>query len=418
MFGGVATSGLMTGIANLFGTDDGRPVVQGIPREVMVRVAEMGGTMPDWENIEVPSSIVEVDKLQIAFLDIIEGAGVDVLLHALAVDLVQEDERAVGVVLESPSGRQTALGKCLIDATGDAVLAAWMGSPFQLEPASGSLEFLLANVDLDRTLEFIRAHKDGFPKGVDRTRDFETFERNWVERGFWFFPHHGGQAFPPIQELIQQGKYASKLGEWFGLDAFGMLALRGRGTVQINSNFTNIKEMDVREFTRAEIGSRRMAFYTADFLRNNIPGFENAYIVRLANEWGQRCTRWIIGEVTLTGADTRAGRKWDDVIGLHPVRWATEEADCFEMPYRVMVPKGAKGALVASGKSASTDPAGLLRLMPSCMTLGQAAGVAAAFAAEGGVSPDEADITEIQRRLMAQGVYLGDKERLKELGIA
>lgn len=422
MLGGVATSGLMANIGNLFVAEDGTTVVRGIPREVVMRLVEVGGTLPDWENTELPGIVLEADKLQLVFLDLVEEAGVDLLLHALAVGLVQQEGRVTGVTLESPSGRQAALAKCLIDATGDADLAVWSGAPFQQTAASGSLEFLLANVDLDKTMDFIRAHKEGFPSGKDMTRDFDTFERNWKQRGFWFFPHGGGRSFPPIQELIKQGKYTSQEGDWYGLDAFGMYGLRGRGTVLINSNFTSIDVMDTRLFTRAEMGSRRMAFKAAGFLRKHVPGFENSYIVRLASEWGQRRTRWITGQAILTGQDTMSGKKWEDVIGLSPHRFASEEpytrkVYSYEIPYRVMVPQKTEGFLDASGKSASTDPPGLLRGMSRCMTLGHAAGVAAAIAAKQGVSPRKVNITDVQRQLLAQGAYLGEADRLKELGL-
>lgn len=417
MLGGVATSGLMTNIGNLYVAENGRTVVRGIPREVILRLVDAGGTMPDWENTELPGIVLEGDRLQLVFLDMVEEAGVELLLHALTVGLVQEGGTATGVIIESPSGREAVLGKCLIDATGDADLAAWAGAPFQQTAYSGSLEFLMANVDLDKTLDFIREHKDGFPAGRDMTRNFETFERNWVERGFWFFPHGGGESFPPIQELIKQGKYASKNGDWFSLDAFGMYGLRGRGTVLINSNFRRISAMDVRQFTQAETGSRRMAFKAAEFLRDCIPGFEKGYIVHLASEWGQRRTRWIVGKVTQTEADRTSGRKWEDVIGRSPLRWATDEPYDYEIPYGVMVPQKAEGFLVASGKSVSTDtPA--LRGMSRCMTPGQGAGLGAAVAAKEGITPGEVNITEVQRRLLAQGAYLGERERLQELGLA
>jgi hypothetical protein len=424
MLGGVATSGLMANIGNLFVADDGTTVIRGIAREIVVRLVEMGGTMPDWENTEVPGIVLESDKLQMVLLDMVEEAGVDVLLHAMAVGLVQEGGRATGVIIESPSGREAAMGKCLIDASGDADLAVWAGAPFQQRPASGSLEFLLANVDLDKTLDFIRKNKDGFPAGMDMTRDFETFERNWVQRGFWFFPHCGGSFFPPIQELVKQGKYVAKEGEWFDLDAFGMYGLRGRGTVLINSNFRRLTQMDVREFTSVEMGSRRVAFKAADFLRRYIPGFENSHVVRLASEWGQRLTRWIVGAETLRFQEMKAGREWDDVIGLYTQRRElVDEASRLkeltqELPYGIMIPQKAEGFLVASGKSVSTDPPGLLRGMQRCMVLGQAAGVGAALASKEGVSPSKVRIADVQRELLKQGAYLGTEERLRELGLA
>lgn len=89
----------------------------------------------------------------------------------------------------------------------------------------------------------------------------------------------------------------------------------------------------------------------------------------------------------------------------------------FEIPFGIMVPQEVEGLLVPSGKSVSTEPVGLVRGMSRCMTLGEAAGVAAALGARQGVSPDKVPIRDIQRQLVAQGAYLGEPERLARLGV-
>ena len=50
--------------------------------------------------------------------------------------------------------------------------------------------------------------------------------------------------------------------------------------------------------------------------------------------------------------------------------------------------------------------------------LGQAAGIAAALAAEERSSARTLDVKSLQRALLEQGFYLGDDERLRELGLA
>lgn len=51
------------------------------------------------------------------------------------------------------------------------------------------------------------------------------------------------------------------------------------------------------------------------------------------------------------------------------------------------------------------------------MVFGQAVGTAAAVAALDGTTPKKVDIRKVQRRLVAEGIYLGDEGRLKELGV-
>jgi hypothetical protein len=47
-----------------------------------------------------------------------------------------------------------------------------------------------------------------------------------------------------------------------------------------------------------------------------------------------------------------------------------------------------------------------LREIPQCWLTGQAAGVAAALAADAGTSPRQVDVHAIQRELLRQGAYL------------
>jgi hypothetical protein len=50
-----------------------------------------------------------------------------------------------------------------------------------------------------------------------------------------------------------------------------------------------------------------------------------------------------------------------------------------------------------------------MREIPQCWLTGQAAGAAAALAANAGVEPRKVDIGELQKALRAQGVFLQDR---------
>ena len=51
------------------------------------------------------------------------------------------------------------------------------------------------------------------------------------------------------------------------------------------------------------------------------------------------------------------------------------------------------------------------------MVFGQTVGTAAAIAALDNVTPKNVDIRKVQKQLVADGIYLGDSDRLRELGI-
>ena len=79
----------------------------------------------------------------------------------------------------------------------------------------------------------------------------------------------------------------------------------------------------------------------------------------------------------------------------------------YEVPYRCLVPQRVEGLLVA-GRAISADHAadGYTRNQPACMVTGQAAGVAAALSAQGGVLPRQLDVALLQRTLRDLGAKL------------
>ena len=76
-----------------------------------------------------------------------------------------------------------------------------------------------------------------------------------------------------------------------------------------------------------------------------------------------------------------------------------------DVPFGVMVPAGVSGILCGSGKSVCQEEF-VLRSMPKCMVIGQAAGVAAAVASRKGVTAEAVDVGEVQAALRRQGVEL------------
>jgi hypothetical protein len=422
--GGVASAGLMTSATNFALTGDGRQVVKGILEEVLDRLAEREAITPRWRTRALPQFPFDQGTFRIVLIEMAQDAGVETLVETWVTQVVQEGDRLRGAIVESKGGRQAVLAQVLVDTTGDADLAAFAGAPCRdTPPDSGSLLFQMRDVDLDKTVAYFERHPDEWQQYCDRVTTREEFLANWRELGMFHLPHGGGRHMRLVQEAIARGEYARE-GEFCrDLDVLGMFAYRGAGTVLINSCNFRIDHLDVRAHSRAELEARRLVPLIAAFLRRHFPGFERAVVSETAANVGVRFTRWIDAGFDLTARHVDEGARFDDTIGVvtafahHPQGGVVHPPREAELPYRIMLPQGVESLIVASGKSVSTAPRGLVRGQVPCYVLGQAGGVAAAVAAREDATPREVDIRRVQRELVRQNVYLGSAERLTELGI-
>ena len=83
------------------------------------------------------------------------------------------------------------------------------------------------------------------------------------------------------------------------------------------------------------------------------------------------------------------------------------EGDWYEIPYGCVVARDV-GNLLIGGRPISVDHAihSSMRVMPPACTVGQAAGLGAALAAQRGVKPGDVDGVEVRRMLVEQGARL------------
>jgi succinate dehydrogenase/fumarate reductase flavoprotein subunit len=79
-----------------------------------------------------------------------------------------------------------------------------------------------------------------------------------------------------------------------------------------------------------------------------------------------------------------------------------------QIPYRIIVPQRIENLFVA-GRCASMSHEGQssARVSGPCFVMGQAAGTAADIALSARIAPRHLDVRELQRRLEADGAFLG-----------
>jgi hypothetical protein len=85
----------------------------------------------------------------------------------------------------------------------------------------------------------------------------------------------------------------------------------------------------------------------------------------------------------------------------------------YQIPYRCLMPSSHDNLLVAGRCiSASFEAQAGTRGMGPCAAMGQAVGTAAAMAVSAATTPKSLDVTALQRTLLRNGAYLGERVTL------
>jgi 2-polyprenyl-6-methoxyphenol hydroxylase-like FAD-dependent oxidoreductase len=126
--GGMAGSGMLNRLGPFH--DREKIILGGIPWEIVERLVALKAAFPPrvdgeyWIPFDPEAMKYVLDRL-------VDEAGVKVLFHALAAGIVRDQGEPIGVFVESKSGRQAILAKVIIDATGDADVAASAGAAYE-----------------------------------------------------------------------------------------------------------------------------------------------------------------------------------------------------------------------------------------------------------------------------------------------
>jgi len=420
--GGVATAGMCCSIFNCYytGGETRKLGTTGIAVEVADALAEAAGFGTKWHRHK-GHIIYDIERAKLVLLELAEAAGAEVLVNVLTAGAVVGDGTLRGVIVESKSGREAILAKVVVDATGDADIAAFAGAPTRIqERALHTLCFRLGNVDVAAFVHYFREHPDQFPEYMDVDWSLAEALAQYDDCGTLLFPHGGGMQMTAFQQAKANGDLPAQIGIQDTTDACQMHALRRTGVVHVITGFTHFNGLDLDKLSRSIHDGRRMAFTVSEVYRKYLPGFENAFIAGTGANLGVRASRCLQGDFRVTAEMMEAGVRQPDAIGRsigwanvvkHPGEkaWGAQvcHSDSFDIPYRCLLPRDLDGLLMGAGRSVSTDNPYLLRTMAQTMVVGQGAGTAAAVAARTGQSSRAVDVAAVQDELRRQGVALG-----------
>jgi len=353
----------------------GKQIIGGPCWELIQKLAENGETrIPEmvyesehhWEQ----QIRINTFALECALEEACEKAGVDIWYHTM-LSCAGETEEGVELLVTGKGGMYLLKAKKVIDATGDAELVRMLGyacmKSQKLQPAtlyvklSGYDTGILKEAYIKETIENA-IRKQELPVLVTVETLMSSLERNVLD----------------IHEICPDD-----------IDT-------------------------VQGKTALELRARKNAMRIVRFLRT-IKGLEELKVDYAAPECAVRESNRVVGEHIISSEEYISGVEYEDTVchGFYPIDLHEEfgikqvffEKEIYaHIPYRALIPKGAKHVLVAGRIiSSDTDANSGLRVQAPCMAEGQAAGCAAAIAAAQGIGVKEVAYEALMEALKRQG---------------
>ncbi len=394
----------------------------GISREMIGRLEELDGHTR--RNSDPEKHKLILDRM-------VREAKIDLLLDTAIVDAVVENGKVRGAVIQSKSGREVVMGKRFIDCTGDADLAYFAGCECMSGRAEDgkhqacSIDFRLGGVDYDKYLD----------------SELKANDPQWIK--LIAAAHRDGRMPVMYENHLNWSVFVPGRPKHRGGDEICICIAHSR----------NCDPLSNRDLTRMYVEGREQADFWARFIRENVPGYENSYLIDTSQLLGVRESRRVVGEYILKTLDFARGTKFDDAItatfhhfdlhnpdGVGNIKWAKEIIDgkvCYvsstgnpgsleppcgyenmtdgwgrhgadrvfktggsDIPYRSLVPVKIDNLLVA-GRCLSSEfmAQAASRLILCCVNMGQAAGTAAAQSLAEDVAPRRIDVKKLQAQL-------------------
>jgi hypothetical protein len=360
------------------------------------------GIFLEWFKMIGSKGNFDIPLAKAAFMELVnKEPNITLQLNTMVVDTVLQNNTLVGLVINDGLVDQTVYAKRFIDSTASADIAAMSGAPYFIGQQDMGMDEVKMAVTLVMLID-----------DVDWDR-FSTYGMSALGGGRVHKNISWGFAdVPSLYEPIEQGTRVRGLN----------IGIQSNGVVTINA--LQIFGVDTLDPTSIQEGIERGKRETDNFvffLRENLPGFENASVSAYPPELYIRESRHILSEYQLPISDVWENKDhWDSIgLGAYPVDVQATHVNGYGMlivapvqyaiPFRTIIPLEIDNLLVASKASGySSLAAGSARTVPIGMTAGQAAGVAASLSIEEDItfrelSQDRALVEILQNRLIAQG---------------
>lgn len=404
-FGGVLTTALVNPMMTFHSS--GRQVIGGIGQEIIDRLVSMRGS---YGHIDDPIGFVksitpfDPEKMKSLLIEMLKEEGVDFLFNSLVLHVSREGDSITSITTVSTGEQNRVNAKVFIDSTGEGNFSIRAGAYYNIGDGSPSscqpmtLVMRIGGVDREEIVSYVTRNRDdfvisehtdlsylgiaGFFSFMKRLDDYAIyFKRDRLL--FFEVPYHPGQIF---MNTTRYAGYANKS----------------------------------KELTEAQTNGSTDVWRFMDFLRKEIPGFKNSFLIQTGCHIGVRETTHIVGDYVLRTSDLIDRKTFDDAIavGSYPIDIhlpGSAQLKTISIPYpgeyhipmSSLIPKGLANVILA-GRAISADHTAFsaVRTSPLATATGMAAGISAALAVKHRKLVRDVNIDLIQREIVEMGGIL------------
>ena len=298
--------------------------------------------------------VLDPEKMKLVYNRMLCEAGVECFFYTLLAEAIREQDHIHSILVSGFEGTYLLEADTFIDTTGNAQIAflADRNAVRSCSEANG----------MHNSLFFI----------VDGVEDFDI---------------------DAAKSIYLEGKKSGKLPEmtW---PHFGFAKMLKPGAVQIAVCFEIGNGADSIEMTAMDQRMRENSFKVLDFLKKEVPGFQNCYVSATPAKVGVRGSRSIVSMSDFSSSLLFSDEFHHPVAlcrrmyGMHSnskssfiSSWANLQKGIGAVNMESLVSKSFDN-LLAAGRCLGSDPLliGTFRMMNTCMTTGEAAGLLATVA--------------------------------------
>ena len=360
-----------------------------------------GVTQQTWFNPEILSLIYD---------EYCEEVGVNILYQTVLVDARTNENNITTCIIQTIAGLAAIKAKIFIDSSGDAYLARCVGVPFErgYEKTGNnqplSFRFEMGGIDVDKLYKYVtKTLKEDWCKS--KPPHFEIAEAM-----------HRKQRYK-LEELMARGVESGELTQEEAEYMQAYTIIGKTGTMSMNCPELPLKfsATDPISYSKGVSYGRKMMRNIAHYLIKHLPGFEKAYISREAAMLGARESWRIKGKYYMVEDDYHNQSRFTDAVARtawfidahgEKISEKLPKGGYYEIPYRSLVTDKIKN-LIVTGRciSASFILQASMRIQATCMSIGEAAGMAAAYGLKNNIAVNAIEwdkIPESQRSYVSE----------------